>query len=152
MHLPVFRVLQKYVQSFITSLISLEARRVVEIIKDPIGAILIEGFLSSQASAEQKLEFVIKYDDELSYFPSSWWLVHFSLHFQYAYHLWVPWKIYNPKISEANIKCSSVWNIEGFEDILESSRCLIRVQKPLGDASTKATCPSKRKLYLNYYL
>lgn len=63
-------VLQEYIKEYTSSLISLEARLVLKIIKDPNAAKLIEGFLLSEVPAEQKLQLVMKYDDKLSYFPS----------------------------------------------------------------------------------
>lgn len=58
-------VLQEYIKEYTSSLISLEARLVLKIIKDPNAAKLIEGFLLSEVPAEQKLQLVVKYDDKL---------------------------------------------------------------------------------------
>ncbi|KAL3528538.1 hypothetical protein ACH5RR_007860 [Cinchona calisaya] len=56
----IFRFPCEFIQSYITSITSLEDSQVLEASKDPSGSRVIEAFLSSNASSKQKRKLVVK--------------------------------------------------------------------------------------------
>ncbi|GFP92496.1 pumilio homolog 23 [Phtheirospermum japonicum] len=69
----IFRLAREFIQPYITSIISLEDKLVLEASKDPAGARVIEAFLVSNASPKQKHKLAVKlrgHFGELSVIPS----------------------------------------------------------------------------------
>ncbi|XP_051147669.1 pumilio homolog 23 isoform X2 [Andrographis paniculata] len=69
----VFRFPSEFIQSYITSITSLEDNQVLEASKDPAGARVIEAFVTSNASTKRKRKLIIKLQGhfgELSVLPS----------------------------------------------------------------------------------
>lgn len=56
-----FPILQEFIQTYITSMTSLEESQILQMSKDPSGSRVVEAFLSSNASMKQKRRFVLKY-------------------------------------------------------------------------------------------